>query len=245
MSTRKTVLGILGSLIALFAIGLLVAGGAVVWATGTHRAADGFITSSTTEVSTESYALTSTHLDLGAVRNDWLPASWLATIQVTASSRGDAPLFIGIGSSDDVAEYLDDVAHDEITRISDGDVTYLRHEGAGVTAIPLEQAFWVASSQGLGPQNLVWDIEPGQWTVLIMNADATPNVAVAASAGARTPWLAVAIVILFLGGLLGAAVGALILFLAFKRPATVTADGPTPAAQPMATVPMRSEHDSH
>jgi len=244
MSTRKTVLGILGSLIALLAIGLLVAGGAVIWATGTHRTADGFITSSTTEVSTESYALTSTHLDLGAVRNDWLPASWLATIQVTASSRGDAPLFIGIGSSDDVAEYLEDVAHDEISRIFDGDVTYLRHDGAGVPTIPLEQSFWVASSQGLGPQSLVWDIEPGQWTVLMMNADATPDIAVAASAGARTPWLAVAIVILFLGGLLGAAVGAVMLVFAFRRPAIVIPEGAERVAPPMASVPTRSEHDS-
>ena len=41
MSSRKTVLGIFGSLFALAAIGLLVAGSVVIWTTGTHRTAEG------------------------------------------------------------------------------------------------------------------------------------------------------------------------------------------------------------
>jgi hypothetical protein len=252
MSSRKTVLGVFGSLFALAAIGLLVAGGVVIWATGTHRTAEGFITSSTSDVSTDSYALTSTQLDLGAIRNDWLPASWLATVQVTASPRGDLPVFVGIGPADDVADYLDDVAHDEITRISDGwwsvgavgDVTYQRHEGAAMPELPSDQELWVASNEGLGSQTLVWDIEPGQWTVLIMNADATPDVAVDVSAGARTPWLALAIAILLIGGLFCAAVGAVMLIFAFRRPAIVSREGAERVVPPMVTVPTGSEHDS-
>ena len=244
MSTRKTVLGVFGSLFALAAIGLLVAGGVVIWTTGTHRTAEGFITTSTGDMSTDSYALTSTQLDLGAIRNDWLPASWLATIQVTASPRGDLPVFVGIGPADDVADYLDDVAHDEITRISDGDVTYLRHEGAAMPELPSDQELWVASSEGLGSQTLVWDIEPGQWTVLIMNADATADIAVDVSAGARTPWLSFAIVILLIGGLICAAVGAVMLVFAFRRPAIVGPEGAERVVPPMATVPTGSEHDS-
>jgi len=49
MSSRKTVLGVFGSLFALVAIGLLIAGGVVIWATGTHRTSEGFFTSPTTE----------------------------------------------------------------------------------------------------------------------------------------------------------------------------------------------------
>ena len=244
MSSRKTVLGVFGSLFALVAIGLLIAGGVVIWATGTHRTSEGFFTSPTTEASTETYALTSTHLDLGAVRNDWLPASWLATVQVTATPRGDAPAFVGIGSADDMADYLEDVAHDEITEVSDGDVTYLRQEGEAVPALPSDQEFWVASNEGPGSLSLAWDIEPGQWTVLIMNADASADVAVDVSAGARTPWLAVAIAILLIGGLFCAAVAAVMLFFAFKRPQTATPKGTAPDAPPMATVRTGSEHDS-
>jgi hypothetical protein len=243
MSSRKTVLGVLGSLFAIAAIGLLIAGTVVIWTTGRHRNAEGFITTSTSDVSTDSYALTSTQLDLSAIRNDWLPASWLATIQVTASPRGDAPMFVGIGPADDVAVYLDEVAHDEFTRIADGDVTYLRHAGDAPPAIPSEQGFWVADAEGNGSQSLTWDIEPGQWTVLIMNANATPDVAVGFSTGARTPWLLVGIAILLGGGLFCAAVSAVMLFFAFKRPAIVIPGGAERVAPPLATVPTGSKHD--
>jgi hypothetical protein len=77
-----------------------------------------------------------------------------------------------------------------------------------------------------------------------MNADATPDVAVDVSAGARTPWLAFAIVILFIGGLFCAAVGAIMLVFAFRRPAIVSPEGAQRVVPPMATVPTGSEHDS-
>jgi hypothetical protein len=231
MSSRKTVLAVVGSLFALVALGLLIAGAVVISAPATHRTSEGFIVSAATDVSTDGYALTSSQLDLGSIRNDWLPVNLLATIQVTASSRGDAPVFVGIGPTEDVADYLEGVPHDEITRVTDHDVTYLSHEGEAAPALPSEQELWIASSEGTGSQSLVWDIEPGQWTVLIMNADASPDVAVDLSAGARTPWLGVAIAILFIGGLFCAAVGAVVLFFAFRRPPTVHIEDALPAAQ--------------
>jgi hypothetical protein len=143
-----------------------------------------------------------------------------------------------------VADYLEGVSHDEITRISDDDVTYLRHEGDDVPALPSDQELWVTSSEGSGSQSLVWDIEPGQWTVLVMNADASPDVEVDVSAGARTPWLTVAIAILLVGGLLCAAVGSVMLVFAFKRPTTGHVDGTVPAAAQMVSVPAGSEDDT-
>jgi hypothetical protein len=244
MSSGKIVLGVFGALLAMFAIGLLVAGGALLWATGTQRTSDGFISSSTTEASTDSYALTSTHLDLGAVRNDWFPAGWLATVQVSASPQDDAPVFVAIGPADDVTGYLENVAHDEVTRISDGEVTYRSHEGEATPALPAEQEFWVASAEGSGPQSLTWDIEPGQWTVLIMNADASPAVAVDLSAGVMTPWLTVAIVVLLIGGLFCGGVGALMLVFAFRRPASVATERAPEETPVVASVATESEHDT-
>jgi hypothetical protein len=77
-----------------------------------------------------------------------------------------------------------------------------------------------------------------------MNADATPDVAVDVSAGARTPWLALAIAILLIGGLFCAAVGAVMLIFAFRRPAIVSREGAERVVPPMVTVPTGSEHDS-
>jgi hypothetical protein len=244
MSSGKIVLGVFGALLAMFGIGLLVAGAALLWATGTQRTSDGFISSSTAEASTDSYALTSSHLDLGAVRNDWFPAGWLATVQVTASRQDDAPVFVGIGPEDDVTGYLEDVAHDEVTRISDGEVTYRSHEGNALPAMPAEQEFWVASAEGSGSQSLTWDIEAGQWTVLIMNADASPEMAVDVSAGAKTPWLTVAIVILLVGGFFCGGVGAVMLVFAFKRPASVATERAPEVTPVVATDATESEHDT-
>jgi len=72
MSARKTILGVLGAVFALLGMGLLAAGGAVVWATATNRTPEGYISNQATAVSTDTYALTSTQLDLGGLRNDWL-----------------------------------------------------------------------------------------------------------------------------------------------------------------------------
>jgi hypothetical protein len=86
MNWRKTVLVVTGSLFALVAMGLLIAGGVLMGISETRSDPDGYLTSPTFELSTDTHALTSEQLDLGAVRNDWLPASWLATVKVSAAS---------------------------------------------------------------------------------------------------------------------------------------------------------------
>jgi hypothetical protein len=58
---------------------------------------------------------------------------------------------------------------------SDDDPTYLPREGQNAPGLPSEQDFWAASAEGTGRQSVLWDVEEGQWTVLIMNADATPR----------------------------------------------------------------------
>jgi len=244
MSSKKTGLGVLGSLLALLATGLLIGAGALLWFSGTHRTADGFYTTATVETSTDTYALTSTQLDLGAIRNDWLPADWLATIQVNATPTGDVPVFIGIGPESELRAYLDGVAHAEVTRISDREVTYQAREGEAPPALPSEQEFWAASTEGIGSQSLIWDIEPGQWTMLIMNADAAPDVSVALSAGARTPWLMIVTVGLLIAGLVCAGVAVFIVVLALRSSPAAASEGEAPASPKVPTVPIGGESDT-
>ena len=61
------------------------------------------------------------------------------------------------------------------TAPSDGD----RSAGA-----PGAQRFWAASAQGGGTQALTWDVEDGDWSVVVMNADGSPGVDAGVSAGA-------------------------------------------------------------
>jgi hypothetical protein len=217
---------------------MLTAGGVLLGISGTRTDPDGYLTSPTIELSTDTHALTSEQLDLGAIRNDWLPASWLATVRVSALPLGDGPVFVGIAEGPDINAYLADVAYSEVMWNSEENPVYLPREGRNAPGLPSEQDFWVASSEGVGPQSVVWDVEPGRWTVLIMNADAAPGLSVDVSAGVRTPWFVIVAVAFLVGGILGLAVGAVLMFFGLRhRPAiqeeataSVASDMPTVAA---------------
>ena len=56
-------------------------------------------------------------------------------------------------------------------------VEYRHREPASVArARPATQRFWDASVQGDGAQALAWDVEDGDWSVVVMNADGSPGV---------------------------------------------------------------------
>lgn len=237
-STSKRLLAIFRSLLGLLAAGSLIAGAALLSAYVADRNEDGFFTTSSAEISTETYALTSSEIALGAMPGEWVPSSWLSTVQVNASPIGDSPVFVGIGPESQVESYLKSVATTDITEIESdpSDVANPANEGQISPAPPSEQTFWATSSEGTGSQSVVWDLEPGQWTVVIMNADADPSVAVEASAGARTAWFSVSIIALLAGGLVLAAVSGLMLLLAFRRPRSAHAQPHDPKRRPNVTV---------
>ncbi len=102
-------------------------------------------------------------------------------IRVQGVATGSEMIFMGIAPADAVAGYLDGVVHDEITawesRADDiTDVVYTRNDGATDPAAPETEGFWVASVSGSGEQALDWTIETGEWALVIMNADGSPDV---------------------------------------------------------------------
>jgi len=234
MSTGKVILAVVGGFFALVGLAVTVGGGALAWAYSTQRNADGFFTSAVAEMSAEGYAITSTELDLGSLPDLVFGSGWLATIQVSADSTGDAPLFVGIGRAGDVDAYLAGVAHAEVTDIdSRTDITSTNIEGGPPDGPPSEQGFWAESASGEGPQDFIWDLEQGDWTIVIMNADASAGVEVDVSAGARTNWVPVTIALLIVGGLFCLAVAAVMGFFALRRPAaTAPAATPPPGQAP-------------
>jgi hypothetical protein len=61
--------------------------------------------------------------------------------------------------------------------------------GKGKPAPPGEQRIWAASVQGAGTQTLEWDVEDGDWSVVVMNADGSRGVNAEVEAGAKVPFL--------------------------------------------------------
>jgi hypothetical protein len=195
----------IGSVIVLFALLLLGAGGTGLWADRTQRDA-GYVTSDVHDFSTPGSALATESTELGSAGVGSLyPPALLGDvrIRVTRTSSGP-PLFVGIGRSADVNRYLAGVDHAVISEFW-GDQTETV-EGGPVGSPPGAQDFWVTSATGPGTQTVEWDPADGSWTVVVMNADGQRGIDVGADLGARLPavlWVSVGVLLagaVFLAG---------------------------------------------
>jgi Domain of unknown function (DUF4389) len=130
----------------------------------------------------------------------------LGTVKLTLDpAEPQTPVFAGIGPSRDVAAYLDGVSRDQIrdVDVSPNRVRYRRREGEAVPALPGQQPFWVEQITTDQTSELTWKVESGDWTVVVMNADASRGIDVDTRLGIKVGW--------FLPAAIGVAIGGLIL----------------------------------
>jgi membrane protease YdiL (CAAX protease family) len=199
---------VIGVLLVLVALVLLGAGGTAVWADQTQREG-GYVTTDVHDFSTGGSALTTVPTKLGSSGVGWLYSPGLmgdVRIRVTPTST-DRATFVGIGPSSEVDRYLAGVSRTEISEFWQDKVDQV---AGGTTATPpAGESIWVASASGTGPQTVKWDPIEGSWTVVVMNADARPGLAIGADLGAKFPsllWIALGVlgagVIFLTGGVL-------------------------------------------
>lgn len=221
MRPYKVVLLVLGSIAALLGLALTAAGGVLVGIHATQRDAGGYYTTSTERFETPTYALTSEDIQLhvDADGRDWGPLGDIGTARIEARSSLGAAIFVGIARHADVARFLAASAHDQLTDVSFDpfEPTYRRLAGDVPPAAPAVQGFWVASATGAGPQTLTWDIEPGDWDVVVMNADATRGVSVDLAASVKTGLLLPIGLGLLAGGLAAGAAAAVLILLGLRK----------------------------
>lgn len=191
-------------LLGLVALCLIAAGAAGLYAR--IAASDhGWISSGSHRYAADGRAIVSGSLDVDQIP-DWL----VAKVRVKASSANGKPIFVGVAKRADVDRYLAGVSHSTLDDVNFGpfDPTYTQTEGHSIPARPAAQHFWVESKTGTGTQSVSWKIRNGHWRVVVMNADASPNVAADAKVGT---WIrgAVALAISLLGVGVVLAAGAL------------------------------------
>ena len=224
MRPQKVVLLVLGSIAALLGLALTAAGGVVVGIHATQRDGDGYYTSSTERFETPTYALTSEDIQLhvNADGRDWGPLRDIGTARIRAQSSLGAAIFIGIARHADVERFLAASAHDELADVSFDpfEPTYRRQVGEAPPAAPATQGFWAASATGAGPQTLTWDIESGDWDVVVMNADASRGVTVDAAVGVKTGLLLPIGIGLLAVGLASGAAAAVMILVAMRKEGT-------------------------
>ena len=90
----------------------------------------------------------------------------------------------------------------------------------------------MASASGPGEQTATWDAESGEWTVVLMNADASDGVAADVSVGAEADFLLWLAIGLLVAGAVVLAVAVLLIVLGARRATAETAPAPAPAAAP-------------
>jgi hypothetical protein len=206
---------VLAGFLALLSLGLFVGAGVLLWADG-QKDAQGYIATGTEPFRTSSPALVTDDLDLdldGA--GSLLGRDNYGKVRLQVTPRGDKPVFVGIAPTRAVQNYLQGTAHSTLTDVdySPFRAEYRDHGGANRAAPPARQSFWTATATGSGRQTMTWDVEDGNWSVVVMNADGSRGVHAGVSAGAKVPELGTAGWIA-LGGalaLLVAAVGIVVL----------------------------------
>jgi hypothetical protein len=205
-----------GVLVALTGIGLGVLGGGGLWLES-RRDAAGFVSTNTRLLSTGTAAITAEDIDLRLDPGTaaWVSSNRFGTIRVRAADASGGPIFIGVAPQAALDAWLGPVAHDQVSSIVAGQVSY-RHQGGVANApSPAGQTFWSASVSGTGTQELRWPVQSGRWAIVLARPDGTPPVQARVDIGASIPGLTgpaigllVAGVVLLVGGIVLVAVGA-------------------------------------
>jgi hypothetical protein len=167
----------------------------------------------------------------------------------------DREIFIGIGPQTEVSQYLGSVEHSVLTEVRYGPFRpqYRTVPGTRAPAPPGQQNFWAVSAQGPGTQQVDMELRSGNWVIVVMNADASPQLAVDLQAGARTDLLSPISVGVLITGLLLLAVGVPLLTVgasglgrdSTRSPAPLTGPASTGSAAGVSSAPVATQVPVH
>ncbi len=210
---------VLASLVLLLSLGLLAAGTAAAVAGSTMRDKSGYLMSTTRQLSTGTYALTSPMLEVhSADVARTMPHRMFGDAKVRVTSNNGKSLFIGLAHAGDANAYLSGVRHATVSG-DNGHPSYQITGSQPPAGPPAGSDIWVAHATGSGTQSLVAPVANGTWTVVVMNADGSPGVDSTISVGATVPGLGTLSAVLFAVGVPLLVVSLVVLVVALRRAA--------------------------
>ena len=199
---------ILAGLVFLVAGGLLAGGTTLAVADNGLRNDNGYLMAPTQTLTTSGYAISSSPFTIDtATSRDYVPQSLLGTMAVRANG-GAQDIFIGVARTADASAYLAGVQHSTLVDFRDVNgrtvPVYSERAGGAPKVLPGKASgIWVAQASGSGQQQLTWQPQSGDWTVVVMNANGAQRVSADTSVGATVPALrGVIIGLLVAGGVL-------------------------------------------
>jgi hypothetical protein len=220
---------VFGGFMLLIAFGLLMGGGAMLWAQTAVADQNGYMLTKPAHFSVASYAIVQSgidvHMDGGWMMNPSFQD--IVSVKITATSNNGKPIFIGIASQQYAQNYLNNVNIDKLisyewvpNRMTDDNApTYQTIPGVSPSSSPSTQSFWISQSSGSGTQTITWTPSTGEYWVVVMNADGSKAIDVNAQVGARVTILGWVGGGLLVGGLVIALLGVIVIYFgAFRRP---------------------------
>lgn len=209
------VLLVVGIVLALLGFTMASAGAAGAWLASSQDDG-GFYASPTERYTVSSRALVSPQFDaVGEGTPERLPFDvGTLRLRATATETG-RDVFIGIAPQNEVDAYLAGVHHTELREVKFQPFrpVYRDVPGSSAPATPGSRQFWAASASGPGEQELIWNIAPGNWTVVVMNADAGGGVSADLQTGFRSDLIKPAATGLLFAGALAILIGVPLLVL--------------------------------
>src|SRR3954465_3344499 len=160
----------------------LAVGVTAIWAHTSKRDDNGYFAAHAHRYQTHTRAIATEGITVGSYVPTWLAG------KVRLDLSGDKPLFVGIAPKKTVDAHLARSEHTEATNL-DLDpfkVTYGDHVGKALPRPPASEPFWAASVAGRnGP--LSWKLRSGKWSIVVMNADGSRDVAATVGVGGKVP----------------------------------------------------------
>ena len=180
-----------GGVAAVLAIGFIAGGALLLW--GDSKKDDqGYLSTGKDRYAASTYALATDNLDVDLGGAGWImDRDDLGNVRLAVESSVGKPVFVEIAHTSDVTHYLQDTSYTSVTDVdySPFHASYRDHGGDRRPARPADQDFWAASAHGSGTQTVAWDLEDGDWSIVVMNADGSRGVDTDISAEAKVPFL--------------------------------------------------------
>ena len=99
------------------------------------------------------------------------------TLHLTVEREDGEPVFVGVANEVDVASYVGEQSRRVVSRVKLPWSPTATETGTGVEPLPApgQQPWWIESVEGSGPQELVWPIPNGRYSIAVLNADGSPG----------------------------------------------------------------------
>ena len=200
---------VIGGLALLPSLGVLAGGTALAVGQAVATDDDGYFTTTLDRIESDGVAIATTDVWEEDLEEDGPWVLDMLDLDVRLRVDGAGPtddVFVGIARTDDVATYLAGAQYSEVTDIDDHTPVYQQVTGteirSGRLGAPIDQSIWVAGASGIGEQELTWDARGGRWSVVVMNADGSTEVAADVEVGAHSDAVTpIAVTLIVLGGL--------------------------------------------